>query len=220
MTDAAIGGKTAINYLGAKNQIGTFYPAEKIIIIPEFTRTLSEAEYRNGLAEMLKLKLILQQLPEIPPNLAGLTDTKIILDYACAKMQICSSDLSDRNARMLLNLGHTFGHILESITAYKTSHGEAVGWGIAVAVRLSVKLGFTDSQYCNQIIELLKNYGFHTDLEPELQEEYLRAFPKNVLSDKKNSNQAITLVLFNKDHTVITHNLNLNSILPLIRSCI
>lgn len=151
MVDAAIGGKTALNLDGSKNQVGFFHQPEAVCVCPDFLQTLPRQELVSGLFEMLKTLLIadeglylsladdiLRQEPIVQPNLLA----------ACARIKqaVVRRDPYDRSVRHILNLGHTFGHAIEAYS--HLSHGVAVGWGMACALYLSVrKLGFPQHHY-------------------------------------------------------------------------
>ena len=139
MVDAAIGGKTGIDFGGAKNQIGTFAEAEEIMINPIFLETLPERELRSGLAEMLKYGFIADS------NLLNinLENHQQFITRACEiKREIVVKDPKEKGLRKVLNFGHTLGHAIESqclTTDYPLLHGEAVALGMAGALWLSVK---------------------------------------------------------------------------------
>ncbi len=218
MVDAAVGGKTAINSNGIRNLIGTFYPADRIIIIPDFLRTLSHKELLNGLVEMLKLRCIKRDLPDPVSILTDRNDQDLILSYASSKLEICARDPLDRKERRLLNLGHTFAHVLESIPGNGFSHGEAVAWGVAVAARLSCKLGLIDSNALEQIIEPFQKCGFELTLSPLIRETFLAAFPRLAVQDKKAVHQDLTLILFTAPHQVkAVDSIALDTVLPMLQ---
>ena len=131
MVDAAVGGKCGMNYRGIKNHIGTFYPAEKIIIYSAFLNTLKPQDIRQGTAEMLKSYLICDRLSQIHPG--DLPQSSIILEYARFKMEICTADPHDLGLRRILNFGHTFGHAIEEISSYRWKHGDSVVAGMHLA---------------------------------------------------------------------------------------
>lgn len=145
MVDAAIGGKTALDLAGVKNQVGLFHWPDAVCIDPSFLETLSQHDLLSGRYEMLKTLLI------APPE-AGLGDWDIALDTvpdkalisACAhfKMAVCHADPYDRSVRRILNFGHTFGHALETWRRSNNnpvSHGEAVAMGMWCSIWLSVR---------------------------------------------------------------------------------
>ncbi len=137
MVDAAIGGKTALNLPEGKNLIGSYYVPEKILLHPPFLETLPAAEWENGIAEILKLGLISDpDLFYYPQPLE-----KMILRAIEGKRRIVAQDPQEKGCRTLLNLGHTIGHALETLSNYTLSHGRAVSFGIVLEARLSSALG-------------------------------------------------------------------------------
>lgn len=169
MVDAAFGGKTGINYGGYKNMVGTFYPAAELRLIPELVRTLSERDYRSGLAEVIKHALladgtlwdrlvnererVMAKDPEILSTL--------LWDALQVKVSVVKEDLREKGVRAHLNLGHTFAHGIEASAGFGTwTHGEAVAWGIAKAMDAGVLLGETPVEYAEMVKSLLSDYGY------------------------------------------------------------
>ena len=139
MVDAAIGGKTGIDFGGAKNQIGTFAEAEEVLIDPVFLSTLPRREILSGLAEMLKYGFI-ADAKLLAANLENYQDH--ILRAGEIKREIVAQDPTEQGLRKILNFGHTLGHAIEShclTTECPLLHGEAVALGMAGALWLSVK---------------------------------------------------------------------------------
>lgn len=159
MVDAAIGGKTGVNYSGFKNQIGTFYPAERIVIHPDFLKTLARDEIRQGIAEMLKLAILFPEIP-IPDSCEDLPHAEDILRHALYKMSICQIDPYDGSERMLLNFGHSFGHALETKSEYQIRHGDAVVMGMIMACDLSLQMGFISRERHAELRDILSGYEF------------------------------------------------------------
>ncbi|MCK4653892.1 MAG: 3-dehydroquinate synthase [Candidatus Cloacimonetes bacterium] len=194
MVDAAIGGKTAINYNGIKNNIGSFYPAGKVIIVPEFLKTLPEEEMKNGWAECIKIALIKRS--PLFDMLKSKINIKNIIEKAIElKLEICEKDLEDRGERRLLNLGHTFAHILESVSKYEISHGTAVSVGIRAAAKLSLKLGLINvdiNEKINNILNLYNLAGYEDA-------KYLDALINKgefILNQDKKAGLKLNIVLF------------------------
>ena len=146
MVDAAIGGKTGIDFGGAKNQIGTFAEAEDVLVDPVFLSTLPRREILSGMAEMLKYGFVADSnLLEI--NLENYQD--YILCAGEIKREIVAKDPKEAGLRKILNFGHTLGHAIEShymTTDCPLLHGEAVALGVAGALWLSVKNCGLDEQ--------------------------------------------------------------------------
>ena len=138
MVDAAIGGKTGIDFGGAKNQIGTFAEAEEVLVDPVFLSTLPRREILSGLAELLKYGFI------VDANLlkSSLMSYQQFINHAGEiKREIVVQDPTEKGLRKILNFGHTIGHAIESYcltTACPLLHGEAVALGMSGALWLSV----------------------------------------------------------------------------------
>lgn len=171
MVDASIGGKTGCDYDSYKNTIGTFFPAEKLYYFPEFIQYLPENQYNSGLAESFKTALLFnRQLYDIFKNESekinnrdkDLLDT-IIRECVKAKATIVEKDFTEKNIRSFLNLGHTFGHALESVAGLGiVTHGAAVAWGIGRCVDLSYKMDYCKEGFRNEIYSILELYGWET----------------------------------------------------------
>ncbi|MBC8490215.1 MAG: 3-dehydroquinate synthase [Bacteroidetes bacterium] len=186
MIDAAIGGKTAVNYNGIKNNIGTFYPAEKVIVDTRFLDSLSKKEIQNGWTECLKVALIENgELLEILLKEKNKITEEIITKAIKIKLSICEKDMDDKNERKLLNLGHTFGHVLESISDYQISHGEAVAIGIRVAAYISNKLGYLNKNDLEKINDLLNLYNLPTRISASYMNKMKKHGLNILLKDKK-----------------------------------
>lgn len=176
MVDAAIGGKTGFDLFGVKNLVGTFRPADAVLMPIEALRTLPRREWLSGMAEVLKTAVLgdeelLDRLEREAAALAGSTgqassDTLIDLVRRCAivKGRIVENDPTETGSeRALLNLGHTFGHALEAVAGLGTlTHGEAVAWGMARACALGRMLGRTPPDRAERVLALLDRFGYST----------------------------------------------------------
>ncbi len=169
MVDACLGGKTGVNLASAKNQVGTFNPAEKILIATDFLDTLPDREFRSGIAEIIKTALIgdrsiqglLERMDIENPDKNSILE--IIRKCLEVKGGIAALDLRETGKRMLLNLGHTIGHALESASEFQLSHGEAVGLGLLGEAAIAVSLG-GNRKLPGEIRRMLKQAGLPTDL--------------------------------------------------------
>ena len=193
MVDAAIGGKTGIDFGGAKNQIGTFAEPEEVLVDPVFLKTLPRRELLSGMAEMLKYGYISDsKLLEI--NLENYQE--YILRCGDIKREIVLKDPYEKGQRKMLNFGHTLGHAIEShclTTDCPLLHGEAVALGMAGALWLSVKQCGLDEKvmhdYEKRLPMLLSEAGItlsENDIEPIM--AYL-------VHDKKNHGEKPQFVL-------------------------
>jgi shikimate kinase/3-dehydroquinate synthase len=167
--DAAIGGKTAIDTPQGKNLVGAFHWPDRVVIDEALLETLPRRERRQGLAELVKTRL-----------LAG---TELDVRGAAAyKAAVCLRDPHDRGVRQWLNLGHTFAHALEAAAGFELAHGDAVALGLVAALRLS---GRDPS-----VLDELDPRPVAVDRE--------RAW-EALLRDKKRTGEAINLVLLGDD---------------------
>jgi 3-dehydroquinate synthase len=142
MVDASIGGKVAVDLPEGKNLVGAFKQPALVLTDPETLRTLPSAEFRAGLAEVLKHAILAD--PALFEQIAGAgpgTLAQVIADAARVKVRIVERDPSEQGDRAWLNLGHTFGHALETISEYRLRHGEAVALGLIAASEMSAALG-------------------------------------------------------------------------------
>ena len=137
--DSAYGGKTGVDLEEAKNYVGAFHQPEAVIADPDALDTLPNAELAAGYAEVVKTALIAGgELWERVRAGAAPGDERVIAACALTKLRIVAQDERDGGVRQVLNLGHTVGHAIETVTRYSVyRHGEAVGLGLLAALRLS-----------------------------------------------------------------------------------
>lgn len=211
MVDAAIGGKTGCDFDSYKNMIGSFFPAQKIHIIPYFIQSLPENEYRSGMAEVVKTALLyskelfekLASKPEILQNRKDPLVEEMIKICVNAKAAVVEQDLTEKNIRMQLNLGHTFGHALETRAGLgKVSHGDAVAWGMARAAELSKKIGLCTENYVQTVKSVLSSFGWETqpmhsalDGKFDSEKEAALSLFEAMKKDKKNASNKVRFVL-------------------------
>jgi 3-dehydroquinate synthase len=188
MVDAALGGKTSVNFGGFKNMIGTFYPANEVRLCPELLHTLPQREYLSGLAEAIKTAMLgdseLFETLEREAVRIKQRDDDLLRDvvWRCVmvKGQTVEADLRETGIREHLNLGHTFAHALESEKGLGSwSHGEAVAWGLARAMEAGVAAGMTDPAYARRVFSILDAYGYRTEYLPDRSEAILAAMRKD-----------------------------------------
>ncbi len=200
MVDAAIGGKTGVNFGAFKNLVGTFYPAQEIRICLDFLQTLPEAEYRSGLAEVIKAAMlgdarlfeILESEPDAVRSRDPAVTEELVRRAVSVKAVHVREDLTEQGIRAHLNLGHTFAHALESVAGFgAVAHGDAVAWGIVQALRLGSALGITDRGYRERSEALLRTYGYRFSYR-EFSTDSLIAAMKH---DKKRNSGGMRFVL-------------------------
>ena len=166
--DSSIGGKTGVNLPEGKNLVGSFYPPRLVLTDPELLRTLSEREFRGGLAEVIKHAIIAdaKMFAMIEKDVEKtLRRDRQALSFLIPrnveiKARIVSRDERESGLREILNYGHTFGHALESVTKYRRyQHGEAVAWGMIAAAFLGHELGLTRADDVSRIVALIRRLG-------------------------------------------------------------
>lgn len=193
MVDAAIGGKTGIDFGDGKNQIGTFAEAEEVIIDPVFLETLPQREICSGLAEMLKYGFVADS-NLLNVNLENYQ--QYITRCGEIKREIVRQDPTEKGLRKVLNFGHTLGHAIEShclTTDYPLLHGESVALGMLGSLWLSVKqLGLDEKVLQNfekQLPMLL------SEVEISLSESEIEPIFGYLVHDKKNKDEKPQFVL-------------------------
>jgi len=152
MVDSSIGGKNGVDFGEKKNYVGTIYQPKKILTDFLFLETLSEKEFRNGLAEVIKYSYLFDspELERFQIRVGKNEDIEdIILKSMKTKIKIVEEDENDQGKRRVLNFGHTFGHSIEIL--YSLSHGEAVSIGMMKEALLARKLGLADDKKINDL---------------------------------------------------------------------
>ena len=171
--DAAIGGKTGINFSGSKNNIGAFYQPKLVLMDTDSLKSLSKLDFIDGLAEIIKHSLIADKnlftkLENIFLNEKDLSDAdliQIIYESSLIKAFVVSNDEKEKGDRALLNFGHTYGHAFEAIQSLEGfSHGQAVGLGMICASHLSLLLEKISSEEFEKIKNLIKSAGLPHEL--------------------------------------------------------
>ena len=224
--DSSVGGKTGVNHLLGKNMIGAFHQPQCVIIDTEVLKTLPPRELSAGLAEVIKYGLIadkaffewLEQHYEL--LLAG--EPSIMseaIERSCRnKALVVGKDEKEAGIRAILNLGHTFGHAIETIKGYgEWLHGEAVAAGMVIAVELSHKLGWLTRADVDRLKYLLKQVNLPISPPKDIS---VNQFLETMQLDKKVVNGKLRLVLLKKiGHAVITEEASNHQIQKAIMNC-
>ena len=207
--DSSIGGKTGVNSGYGKNLIGSFYQPEMVISDTSALNSLPKREVICGYAEILKHALILDKklffwLQKNGKKILNLNN-KIIIQKAIyqsckIKAKIVEKDEKEKDLRMILNFGHTFGHAFEATTNFsnKINHGESVLLGMLCAVEFA----FRNKILKNKDLNLIKEHYFSLNLPNKLNDYFTKKDVKNIIqfmkSDKKNFDSKIKLILISK----------------------
>ena len=223
--DSSVGGKTGINHPLGKNMIGSFYQPQLVLVDISTLNTLPDKELSAGLAEVIKYGLIrdLPFLEWLEQNMDALLDRDpVALQYAITrscenKAEVVGVDERESGERALLNLGHTFGHAIESGMGYGVwLHGEAVAAGTIMAADLSCRLGWISQQDVTRARELFKRAKLPV-IAPDLgSERYLDLMGM----DKKVESGKLRFVLLKQlGHAVITADVPLQLLYETLEVC-
>ncbi len=166
MVDASVGGKVGVDLPQGKNLVGAFKQPEMVLIDPLTLRTLPAAEFRAGLAEVVKHGVIgapelFRQLEDQGPT----SLTALIADAVRVKIEIVEEDPFERGRRAVLNLGHTFAHALEQVSGYQMRHGEAVSVGMVAAAHLAADMERCAPELIHRLANLLNRLELPTRIE-------------------------------------------------------
>ena len=199
--DSSVGGKTGVNHPLGKNMIGAFHQPRCVLADTETLNTLPDRELSAGLAEVIKYGLIRDAtffhwleahmgalLARDPEALSHAIET------SCRnKAEVVAADEREAGQRALLNLGHTFGHAIETNVGYGNwLHGEAVAVGLSMAAELSSRMGWMDAAVCERIDRLLQQARLPVQPPPEMRPE---DFLERMAVDKKVQDGRLRLVL-------------------------
>ena len=181
MVDSSIGGKTGIDLPSGKNLVGAFYHPQMVLVDVSFLDTLSQEEYRHGMAEVIKAGLIgdrsLYDQVKKPVKL-HINQLRAAIEV---KKLVVDQDPFDKKERMFLNFGHTFGHAIEKHFAYDTyKHGEAISYGMLMALDIGSFLGITPISLYEDVKRVLMDWELVK--EPLLKKE---DFMNDIITDKK-----------------------------------
>ena len=200
--DASVGGKTGVNHPLGKNMVGAFWQPRAVLIDPAVLRSLPQRELRAGMAEVIKYGLLgdaefFSWLEEHIDALVARQPGELTraIETSCRrKAEIVADDEREKGgARVLLNLGHTFAHAIETAQGYaQWLHGEAVACGMVLAADLSVRIGWLGEAEAARAADLIERAGLPVRLPEDLSAVELRA---HMGRDKKNLDGRIRLVL-------------------------
>jgi 3-dehydroquinate synthase len=200
--DASVGGKVAVDLPMGKNLLGTFHFPRAVLVDPDVLGTLPDEELACGLAEMVKHGALFDRehferlqadadaiYRRSPKVLGPLVATSIALKAACVSRDPLEMAGAGKG-RVVLNLGHTLGHAIESASEYRLRHGEAVALGLVAAGRLSLRRGLTQHDLETIIVQALQRLRLPTDLAPWLRPPNLARVEAALRHDKKRESQS------------------------------
>lgn len=199
--DSSVGGKTGVNHPLGKNMIGAFYQPQAVLIDINTLHTLPARELSAGLAEVVKYGLISDQsfyrwLQEHMPRLLAREEAALAeaIERSCAiKAQVVAADEREGGIRAILNLGHTFGHAIETGQGYgEWLHGEAIATGMLLALEFSSRRGWIADSEVDDFEELLRGMHLPVHIPRDLSDD---AFLALMSHDKKVIDGRLRLIL-------------------------
>ncbi|MGN2247826.1 3-dehydroquinate synthase [Frateuria sp. GZRR35] len=202
MVDSSVGGKTGVNLPAGKNLAGAFHQPRAVVADIDTLATLPDREYRAGLAEVVKGAAIgdadFFAWLEANADALGRRDDATLVEAIARKVRykagVVARDETEQGERALLNLGHTFGHALETAGQYTALlHGEAVAIGMLLAARLSERLGMSDATDTARLRRLLERLRLPSALPAGSDAQQLLALMR---LDKKNTAGTLRLILW------------------------
>ncbi len=224
MVDATLGGKTAIDYMGTKNLIGTFYPADEVIIPTYSLKTLPESQFMSGMGEVVKHALLspdndlydflIENRDRILAKDNDAVERLLELSLLVKKDYIERDPKETKGIRSTLNFGHTFGHALESVTNYTVSHGLAVVWGMKKALTAGLLLGLTPQDFYLWSVNLIASFPFECSFKVD-RKDYT-AFLEATKKDKKKKGGRTNFVLLRERGEAVLRVLEDDQILALL----
>ncbi|MDN3524013.1 3-dehydroquinate synthase [Halomonas sabkhae] len=202
--DSSVGGKTGVNHPRGKNMIGAFWQPRAVLVDTHTLATLPPRELSAGLAEVIKYGLIrdVDFLAWLETSMAMLRDLDAAalataIERSCSiKAEIVAEDETEQGVRALLNLGHTFGHAIETHQGYgHWLHGEAVGAGMLMAAELSHRLGWLEASDVARVRDLLEAAALPLAAPGDMRAE---DFLSLMRLDKKNLDDRLRLILLRR----------------------
>lgn len=224
--DSSVGGKTAVNHALGKNMIGAFHQPKMVLIDTGTLNTLPDRELHAGIAEVIKYGLI-RDLPffewlETNINALRARDPRTLayaIERSCAnKAEVVANDEKETGERALLNLGHTFGHAIETGLGYGIwLHGEAVGAGMCLAADLSQRMGWLSAADVSRVRDLIARGGLPVQSPATLSSERMLDL---MAVDKKVKDGRIRLILLKAiGHAVISSDYSREKLLETLAAC-
>ncbi len=168
--DSSVGGKVGVDHPAGKNLIGAFYQPSAVFIDPTVLQTLPKPEFRNGLAEAIKIAAALdptfflwleRHAPTLVPGNPGAM-AGVIMRSVALKAEVVRKDERDAGVRQALNLGHTIGHALEAASGFTLKHGFAVSIGMAAEAKIARRLGYMGGRDVDRLLRLLQKLHLPT----------------------------------------------------------
>lgn len=209
--DSSIGGKTGVDLDKGKNLIGSFHQPCCVFIDISCLKSLSDYEYRNGLAEVVKYGLIEGEsfFRLIEKNIIDILNRSVpilekVIEVSCLiKKRIIEKDEKENSIRKILNLGHTLGHALEFASDYRLSHGNAISIGMIAACQLSEQICGFKKLYIERTKSLISAIGLDCSIPRNIETERIISSLK---MDKKKQDSTLNFILLEKIGSPVVSN--------------
>lgn len=216
--DSSVGGKVAVNLNAGKNLAGAFYQPKLVVIDPLCLNSLTDADFSSGMAEVIKYGAIFDE--KLFDTLSGKNGRQEVMEgiediiYTCCdlKRRVVEEDEKDTGNRMLLNFGHTLGHVYEKAYHYETyTHGQAVAAGMCAAAKIGEAIGVTEKGTEEKIRELVKKYHL-PDHIPADRDQF-----ESVLGlDKKSQGEDIEFILLKRIGVAFRYKMKKSELLQIV----
>lgn len=192
MVDASVGGKTGVDLPQGKNLVGAFKQPHVVLMDVDVLQTLPAAEFRAGLAEVIKHGIIGAPDLFVQFEEQGPTSLKhLVTEAVRVKIKIVEEDPFEQGRRAVLNLGHTFGHALEQVSNFSIRHGEGVAVGMVAATHMAAAIGRCDAGLIERVRTVLERVGLPVRLPGYDLEEVIAAMGH----DKKRAGKTLRFVI-------------------------
>ncbi len=190
--DSSVGGKTAVDLKSGKNQVGAFYQPILVLCDTDTLNTLPEEEYACGCGEIIKYAILESEefFDELLEKPVSEQYEHVISTCVNIKSHYVENDEFDKGLRMKLNLGHTFGHAVETCSGYTILHGQAVAMGMAAVTKAASEMGLCSKETAVRVLEILDRYNLPKEISFGVEEMY-----NAMLVDKKNSGTVTNLIV-------------------------
>ena len=199
--DSSVGGKGALNVKEVKNALGVFHYAARTLLCAELFETLSPAQHREGIAEALKMAVCLDAAVWTKWSRRAPGTLELVKTARRMKERVCAEDpYEQRGRRSVLNFGHTFGHVIESLSRFRVRHGEAVALGMLCALDVGRAMEVTPLALADEVEGVLaeRTGATRRRLAAVLEQHSAAEVERLLGADKKNTTSGLRMVLLER----------------------
>ncbi len=199
--DSSVGGKGALNVGEVKNALGVFHYATRTLMCAEFFETLSPAQHREGRAEALKMAVCLDAAVWKRWSRRAPGTLEMVKTARRLKHKVCAVDPYEQTGRRtVLNFGHTFGHVIESLSRFRVRHGEAVALGILCALDVGRAMEVTSLELAQDVEGVLAEQAgaSRSRLASVLESHFADEVDRLLMADKKSVGKGLRMVLLKR----------------------